>query len=751
MAVVFACGAWLAATPAFARPPQNTSSSSSTRRPQSSTRSSAAAKPASTAQLEQWSRALRDKNSTAAYANLSAFAMRRGSGELGERAALALGYFDYSRGNYAKAETWLAWASSDPLLGDYALYLSAETDHALKHDADAVAKLKKLRAQHPDSAMTEAALELMGDAALAASDPQAELDALAAYPPADTTPALILARGQAREMAGQLQLAAFDYLNVYYHYPLSNSSHEAGVKADLLRGKLGSAFPVTPLDLRLSRAEALYTAHEWYEAREDYINLLPDLAGAEHERAEVRIAQCRVGLGAPLTVLTDLTISDPDADAERLQWIAQVYRGQQKDAEMLAAVEASVARAPGSRWAEQALFTAGNEFWVQLDRDRASAYYTRVSTNYPDSTDAAVASWRVAWTAYREHKPETLALLKHQLSQYPASTFITDNLYWLGRVSETTGDAPAARAYYDKLLERFPRTYFGALARVRLQDMGQGEPDPIDALTKISRLPPAHPMGPVPASAAKRLARADALRSIALDSSAELELRTAYAATGEPSLLLGAAEAAADAGHYSVSISTARQIVPSLEARSLDDVSRQVWRVAYPLPYEKQLRDAARRAGVDPMLVAGLVRQESAFEANAVSHANAYGLMQLLPKTARLLARQLHIGYSHSRLTDPGYNLRLGCVYLAGLKETWGSFEAALAAYNAGEDRVGTWRTGQSYAEPAEFVDSIPFTETREYVQIVLRNAETYRALYGSDASSPRPGAVASTSSGGHK
>jgi len=136
------------------------------------------------------------------------------------------------------------------------------------------------------------------------------------------------------------------------------------------------------------------------------------------------------------------------------------------------------------------------------------------------------------------------------------------------------------------------------------------------------------------------------------------------------------------------------------------------------------------------MIVAGLVRQESAFDKNAVSHANAYGLMQILPKTARLLARHERIGYSRARLTDPEYNLRLGTVYLAGLQKTWGSFEAALAAYNAGEDHVATWRSGRQFSEPAEFVDSIPFTETREYVRIVLRNADMYRRLYGSSVAS---------------
>ena len=116
--------------------------------------------------------------------------------------------------------------------------------------------------------------------------------------------------------------------------------------------------------------------------------------------------------------------------------------------------------------------------------------------------------------------------------------------------------------------------------------------------------------------------------------------------------------------------------------------------------------------------------------------------MQVLPETARLLARQMRVGYSRARLTDPEYNLRLGTVYLAGLIKSWGSPEAALAAYNAGEDRVGSWKAGQNFAEAAEFVDTIPFTETREYVQIVLRNAAIYRRLYGASAPASAPAAA---------
>ena len=137
------------------------------------------------------------------------------------------------------------------------------------------------------------------------------------------------------------------------------------------------------------------------------------------------------------------------------------------------------------------------------------------------------------------------------------------------------------------------------------------------------------------------------------------------------------------------------------------------------------------------MLTAGLIRQESAFAPDAHSVANAYGLMQLLPKTARQLAKKAKVKYSHSLLFDPDYNVRLGTIYVAGLKNDFGSVESALAAYNAGEDRVTQWTAGQSYRDLAEFVDSIPFTETREYVEIVTRNAVIYRKLYGAKENEP--------------
>jgi soluble lytic murein transglycosylase len=221
------------------------------------------------------------------------------------------------------------------------------------------------------------------------------------------------------------------------------------------------------------------------------------------------------------------------------------------------------------------------------------------------------------------------------------------------------------------------------------------------------------------------------LRAIAFDASAELELKAAYAATASPRFMVEAAQAAFDQGHFATGMAYGRLAVPNFDARKLNEVPANVWKVLFPFPYEATIRREAQRNDFDPMFAAGLIRQESTFQADAVSHANAIGLMQILPKTARILAKQLKIRYTRNTLFDPNANIELGMLYISNLTKTTGGPEYAAAAYNAGEDRIALWKSERVYTEVPELVESIPFTETREYVQIVVRNADMYRAIYG--------------------
>jgi soluble lytic murein transglycosylase len=157
-----------------------------------------------------------------------------------------------------------------------------------------------------------------------------------------------------------------------------------------------------------------------------------------------------------------------------------------------------------------------------------------------------------------------------------------------------------------------------------------------------------------------------------------------------------------------------------------------VARLLYPLPYERVLRSEALQAGLDPLLAAGVIRQESLFDPEARSVADARGLMQVVPSVGAELARQAALPeWDPVLLYQPDVNLDFGIDHLAAALGRVGWPERALAAYNAGLERVTRWQSIRGVAaDPEVFVERIPFAETRDYVKKVLRNTAMYHALY---------------------
>jgi len=691
-------------------------------------------------QLAQLARALRDHPNATSYAMLSAFAAKNAKNEIGWHAALALGYYDLTRDKPELALGWLRKAVDDKELREYVQYWQAQASLALGQSEEGLEQLQGFRRDFPDSVMTEEAATSLVQTALAIGKSENALAALDAYPNSNVKPALLLLRAQAREKLAAAKgekpsIAAADYLDLYFRFPLSDEAKTAGQRIASLQAALGEQFPGTPLQTQIARAETFYLAKRWHDARSEYAGLLPKLSGTYRERADLRVAECDVQSGGRQELLSAVSLTDPELDAERIFTISQAYRSQNLEPQMLDEIDQLVKSHPQSPWVEDGLFATANYYWVNLDRDRAAEFYRRTLDLFPDGKNSQAAAWRVAWTAYLERKPEAADMLEAYVHRFPTSSYVQDALYWLGRVYERSGNTAHARSFYQAGATRFPLTYFGEKSAARLLPEPEGiVGTPVNPAEILSVIPPAPPLPlvdqPLTPKAQERQLRARALSDIAFDSSAELEYRAAYAVIRVPRLLMDAAGSAIAAGHYGVGITTMRQVFPQLEARRVPEIPNEFWRTAFPLPYESSLRMAAAGNHVDPMFIAGLVRQESAFESNAVSHQGAMGLMQVMPSTASKLARQLKVRYARASLTDPGYNLKLGARYLADLIQVFGTHEAALAAYNAGEDRVVQWTTGQNYLETAEFVESIPFTETREYVQIVIRNAEVYRQVY---------------------
>jgi soluble lytic murein transglycosylase len=669
------------------------------------------------------------------YEKLAAFANKNSTSVWGQRAALALGYEDYGKARQQQALAWLQKVKADPLLQEYTLFWTAQVNRALKKSAEAARGFVTLLKDYPDTVIKEQVLEAYVPTTVDIGRPQDGLDAMAEYPLASSKPALLLVRARANEAARKLVLAAKDYQTLYYKFPLAEESNDAAVALPRLNKQLHNEFPYATAELQEQRAQTFYDAHKWKEARTEYEKLagiLKDPANPTREKALVRAAECRQHPKQSPKLLASIKVTDAEVDAERLYGLSQAYRSDKNEIEMLTAIETLAAKYPQSRWAEDALMAAGNYYWVQLDRSKALGYYQRVLDAFPSGKNAYSAEWRIAWVAYLERQPYAGDKLTAFLRKYPVSGGAVNALYWLGRDAERSGNPAHARSYYKKALDRFPTTYFAYAAEKHLEKLGPGEEDAPDFLMQIPPPAPLRPFDePVPASVLQRWNRARALRTIAFDASAELELRAAYAATASPRFLVEAAQAAFDQGHFGAGMAYGRQAIPSFDSRKFSELPPAVWKVLFPLPYESTLRREADRNEFDPMFAAGLIRQESTFQADAVSHANAIGLMQILPKTGRLLAKQRKLRYTKATLFDPNLNIELGMLYIADLTRLTGAPEYAAAAYNAGEERIVQWKAERTYDEIPELVESIPLTETREYVQIVVRNAAMYRLLYG--------------------
>jgi len=227
-----------------------------------------------------------------------------------------------------------------------------------------------------------------------------------------------------------------------------------------------------------------------------------------------------------------------------------------------------------------------------------------------------------------------------------------------------------------------------------------------------------------------RIARSRTLRAAGLTDLADEELRFGARTDGQAALLAIEGAAAAEAPYQGMRMMKA--LAPDYLNLRLTEAPHRYWELLFPLPFRAELTADARRRGLDPFLVAGLVRQESEFNPEAVSRARAYGLTQVQPGTGRQFARSAGVLRVNTRvLTQPAANLKIGTAILRSmLDHNGGNLEQTLASYNAGPNRVAEWLTWYTYREPAEFVESIPYSETREYVQAVLRNAEMYRRLY---------------------
>jgi soluble lytic murein transglycosylase len=391
---------------------------------------------------------------------------------------------------------------------------------------------------------------------------------------------------------------------------------------------------------------------------------------------------------------------------------------------------------PAHRLADDGLFLAARLYEDEGEATEARALLERLAADFVDGDMRGEALFRLAWTARKAERWEEALGYLDALSADPNADQREDLLgradYWRARTLADAGRAGDATRAYEALARRFPLAFYAQLALAKLSALA---PDRAEAVRSAMR--------PVPLEGALTFERRPGLDWAAVDRAVallkvgeralaedELEAFGAFSEPTEPDRLWLAAALLDGAGESIRAMRLVRAHHALFRGAMPVGASHALWRIAYPPAYRPLIEEAAARESLPPSLVRAIAREESSFEPSAVSHARAYGLIQIILPTARAQATDLGIVPTPARLRDPEVNLRFGTHFMAALMRRYASCQALIpAAYNAGPGAVDRWLRGREGGAFDELVEEIPYDETRRYARRVLQSYGVYSWL----------------------
>jgi soluble lytic murein transglycosylase len=641
-----------------------------------------------------------------------------------------------SRQDYAKALPLLSKASAaEGLFGDYAAYYAGLAELRLGRFTEARRLFQRVLDRRPIGYLAEAAA--LGDAE--GAEGLKDYDAAVAIyerlaQTRTTSPEDVLMRlGGAAKSDGDSRKAAEAFGRVLYDFPLTSVAPLADSEYSSLPNVQRLAPGNQRYKLELGRAERLFGARRYADARQVFQALRPLSSGDDREVIDLRLAECDYFLKrvrAAHDAVKPYT-TKASRKGEALFFYALTAGDLGDRLEYDKTIRRIVDEFPTESWAEEALNNLATRHILADRDDEADAAFRELYNKYPRSPYAERAAWKAGWRAYRQGNPaDTVRFFERAAADFARSDYRPAWLYWAGRAHDRLKEPALAAERYMLTAADYMNTYYGRLAARRLNGR---VPPPRVLGEPTSVLPPPPNEGTI-----------RALLEMERYDDALNELRYAQRAWGDSPALQATIAYAYQKKGQTVSATTEkfnllrgsitlmRRAYPQFMASGGQDLPREILTVIFPRSYWDLIQKYSKQNGLDPYLVTALMAQESTFVPEIRSHANAYGLMQLVPSTARQMARKLKMPYSSRLLTTPEPNVRMGTAYLAQTIREFGGAHLALASYNAGETAVRRWMAERKgLTDDEEFIDDIPYPETQNYVKRLLGTAEDYRRLYG--------------------
>jgi len=647
------------------------------------------------------------------------------------RAAFAAAYKELrTQPSETTVATFQSLEKSYPELADYHLYFGGSALRQLGDAAGAEARLRRLRREYPQSTKSiPGTLEL--GLALVELGRGDEAQPLLQIAQSSGAPEV---RGRARfaladldERNGEFQAAHAGFSEVRRDAVGTPLGHDAKKRVQALRAQYSVLDPVGRGLVDEARLLIGERDHQAAKVIIEALLLTPESTRGADEAELLRLlADALYGSGdvdRALALLRNLAERYPQSPAGSgaLYRRATILWNRDRDEEALAVFEAFLERYPRNDRAAEAQYARGRIHQQGGQPDAAIAAYTSLLREYPASNLASEARWRIGWVHYRNGRFDAAAGSFATLAGLTKDATRDGALYWQARALGRAGKTPAAREIYQRIVRREPNGYYAMWAETQL---GGRRPDKL--MLDPTAPPPPQVSLPTPP---------DVPDPFHLDRALELGLAGVFDlacqeldaldrdndGNREVSRFVFAAYQAVDGYTYVL-----RRLRKSSGELGLSASERE--RLLYPLAFWSIVQPQGDRLGIDPLLVEALMRQESLFDPQARSHANARGVMQLLPSTAKAVAGDSD---SEPDLYHPETNIDLGTRYLRNLLVRF-DFDPlkALAAYNGGESAVDKWQRRYGDLDPDEFVESITYRETRDYVKKVVANYRKYSSLY---------------------
>lgn len=684
---------------------------------------------------------------------LAGFEKKYPDSEVAALARFRRGYDAYTGRNFAQAIKLL----DDPLfarysqLGDYALYYLGKAQNDAGQYDKAQATLLQLPGKFPKSLLVRDAILQAGRAAASTKNIAAvEANLKPLLDAGDGGALLILAN--AYNAAGRKEDAARTWARIPTEAPQVKESEEAKTAYTAIFGApTPNPTPDTKallsfieresadakrLQLRASRE---YDTRRFVDASETF----GKLSAANPAALQSDEARFRYGVSlyfaqkypAAANQLATVSAKDKELHAEALFYQGEAQRKSSAPG-YPATVERLLSLYPKSPKAGEALAMMAQ--WSEK-RGGAAGYFDRLVRNYPEQKVGQQWHYKRGWTLHQAGDFSGAAqLLTEHVALFPSSDYKGMSAYWAARDMERTGRSSDAKAMYEAIIRRYKLGYYGQMSARRLDSMKSVPAPKLDPNSTLAKACASiQPARPLPETIGPEgdgwMERASQLRIIGLADLSLAEMEEARkTAPNSPKVNREMARVFRDRGETLRAVQTLQRAHPDYLAYQNDEVTREEWEIFFPLREWETIKRESQVNGLDPYIVAGLIRQESVFNPNARSRANAIGMMQMLPSTGRLVAKKKTGEFiSGEQLYNPTLNITLGTSYLAEMYRKYGRYEYAFAAYNAGPGRVAQWLNSLPTGELDVWVDSIPISETRLYVQGVTRNAAHYRRLYG--------------------